>query len=62
MREWVDEISDYMQQRESVPEPLIELSEEYHQAVLETEIFFEAADELQSAITSIVGKIEHANS
>lgn len=61
MREWIEEITDYMQEREEAL-PLVDLSEEFHQTALETEMFLQAADELQSAITSIVGKMDHANS
>ncbi|MBX7067028.1 MAG: hypothetical protein K1X28_07345 [Parachlamydiales bacterium] len=62
MREWIEEITDYMQEKENVPLPIVDLSEEFHQAALETEMFLQATSELQSAITSIVGKMEHANS
>ncbi len=78
MREWVDEISDYMQEREmsrledlentdflepfkDLP-PLIQLSEEIHQATLEAEMLLQASHEFQSAYSSILGKFEHANS
>lgn len=62
MREWAEEISDYMQKKEAVPFLLTELSEEFHETALETEKFLQAAGELQDAIRSIVGKMEHANS
>jgi len=62
MREWIEEISDYIQEREVTEPPLIDLSEEIYQAALETEMLLEATNDIQSAFTTLVGKIEHANS
>lgn len=59
MREWVEEISEYMQEREEVFTPLGELSEEIYQAALEADMLLQASNELQSAFSSILGK--HAN-
>lgn len=61
MREWIEEISDYIQEKEILPSPFTELSEEIHQAALETEMLINASQELQSAFSAWVGKIEHAN-
>jgi len=60
MREWVEEISDYMQEREEVSTPLIQLSEEIHQAALEADLLLQASNELQTAFSSIIGKFDHA--
>lgn len=62
MREWTEEISEYLQKKEAIPFPLADLSEDFYQTSLETEIFLKAANELQSAMSAIVGKMEHANS
>ena len=60
MREWVEEISEYMQEREEVSTPLIQLSEEIHQAALEADMLIQASSELQLAFSSILGKFDHA--
>ncbi len=62
MREWIDELSDYMEKREKIASPLIQLSEDVHQAVLETDVLLQASNELQSAYTSLIGKSDHVNS
>lgn len=56
MREWVEEIADYMQEREEVLLPLNELSEEMHQMVLETDQLIEASNDFQTALSSILEK------
>jgi hypothetical protein len=61
MREWVEEISEYMQEREEVTTSLVDLSEEIHQASLEAELLLQASNELQSAFSSILGKLDHAD-
>ena len=62
MREWIEELSDYMQNQEKIGSPLNELSEEVHQAALETDFLLEASDQLETAYSSLVGKIDHAGS
>jgi hypothetical protein len=62
MREWIDELSEYMQNQEEISLPLNELSEEMYQAALETDELLQASDQLQSAYSSILGKVEHVNS
>ena len=62
MREWMEELSDYMQTQEKISSPLNELSEEVHQAALETDFLLEASDQLQSAYSSLVGKMDHVGS
>lgn len=62
MREWIEELSDYMQNHEKIGSPLNDLSEEVHQAALETDFLLEASDQLQSAYSSLVGKMDHAGS
>lgn len=62
MREWIEELSDYMQNQEKISAPLTELSEEIHQAALETDFLLQASDQLESAYSSILGKVDHVNS
>lgn len=70
MREWIDEIADYMKtelptalkEKDEISLPLIHLSEEIYQAALETEMLMQATNELEVAFTTILGKMEHVNS
>lgn len=62
MREWIDDLSDYMQTQEKIDSPLNELSEEIHQAALEADFLLQASDQLQSAYSSLIGKVDHVSS
>ena len=62
MREWIEELSDYVQSQEAIPSPLTELSEEVHQAALETDFLLQASNQLESAYATLVGKMEHVSS
>jgi hypothetical protein len=62
MREWIEELSDYMQNQEKVSSSLTELSEEVHQAALETDFLLQASDQVQSAYASLIGKMDHVGS
>lgn len=62
MREWIDELSEWMQNQEKIESPLTDLVEEVHQTSLETDSLLQASDQLQSAYSSIIGKIEHVSS
>jgi hypothetical protein len=62
MREWVEEISEYLQEREALSTTLVDLSEDIHQASLETDLLLQASCELESAFSSILGKLDHADS
>ncbi len=62
MREWIDEISDYLQKREEIPPPLSDFSEEIHQAALETDLLLQVTGELEMAVASVLEKMEHATS
>lgn len=62
MREWIDDLSDWMQNQEKIDPPLADLAEEVHQASLETDSLLQASTQLQSAYSSILGKIDHDNS
>ena len=62
MREWIEELSDYMQNQEKVSSALTELSEEVYQAVLETDFLLQASDQVQSAYSSLIGKAGHVDS
>jgi hypothetical protein len=56
MREWVEEIVDYMEEKEEALPPVSDLSEEIHQVALETELLLQASADFESAFSSIVGK------
>lgn len=62
MREWIEELSDYVQSQEAIVSPLIELSEEVYQTVLETDFLLEASDQLESVYSTLVEKMEHVSS
>lgn len=62
MREWIDELSDWMDKQEEVSSPLTDLSEEVHQAVFEADSLLQSCDQLQSAYSSLLGKVDHVNS
>ncbi len=62
MRDWVDQISCYMEKREEISLPHEDLSEEIHTAALETKKFLEVTDQLELALNSMVEKIEKTNS
>jgi hypothetical protein len=58
MRKWIDELSDYIEDREEIF-PLKELTEEMGQAALDTDHLLQASEQLQSIYTSIVEKVDH---
>lgn len=62
MREWIDELSDYMENQEKVLPPLSELSEEAHKAAVEIDVLLQASHQLQSAYTSLLEKMDHVSS
>lgn len=63
MREWIEELSDWMEAREKISSPLTDLTEEVYQASLETDFLLQASDQLQSAYSSLLEKVEnHARS
>ena len=62
MREWIEELSDYMQTQEEISSTLGQLSEEVHQAALETDFLLQTQDQLESAYATLVGKMDHAGS
>lgn len=54
MREWIDEISEYIEKKslnevDETTLPLLNLSEEIYQADLETDLLLQASNELQEA-------------
>lgn len=62
MREWIEELSDWMHTQEKISSPLTDLTEEVHQAVLETDSLLQSCDQLQTAYSSLLGKVDHVNS
>lgn len=62
MREWIEELSEWMENQEKAPSPLSDLTEEIHQAALETDSLLEASQQLQMAYSSLVQKVDHADS
>lgn len=61
MSEWLEAIANYIEKKEGAPAPLVELSEEIGLGILETERLFQRAQEVQSAITACIEKMDHAN-
>ena len=61
MRKWIDEMSDYMENQEEVFPLPDDLSEEMHQAALEMDFLVQAAEQLQTAYSSILEEVEHVN-
>ena len=61
MREWIDALSLYIEKQGKISPDQSELSEEAHQAALETDFLLHASDELETAYTSILEKAEHVN-
>jgi hypothetical protein len=62
MREWIEELSEYMENQERASPLLADLSEEVHQAVLETDFLLEASDQLQTAYAALIEKVDDGNS
>ncbi|HSX11220.1 MAG TPA: hypothetical protein VLF94_05860 [Chlamydiales bacterium] len=62
MREWIEELSDWMEKQEELASPLTDLSEEVGQTVLETDSLLQSCDQLQSAYASLLGKVDHGSS
>ncbi len=62
MREWIEELSEWIGNQEKAFPPLLELSEEVYQAALETDFLLQASDQLQLAYSSLVEKVNHASS
>jgi hypothetical protein len=60
MSEWIEELSCYMAGLEKAPSSLLELTEEVHQAGIETDFLLTASDQLKLAYTTLIGK--HAGS
>ena len=62
MREWVEELSRWIDAQEKVASPLSDLSEEVYNAALETDFLLQGCDQLQSAYASLLGKMENDHS
>lgn len=62
MREWLEDLSTWMKEKEKIDPPLTDLNEEVAQAVLEADFLLQASDQLQNAYSSVVEKVENVSS
>lgn len=62
MREWIEDLSEYIKNQEENLSCLSDLSEEVHQTALEIDFLLQASDQVESAYASIMGKIDHGSS
>ncbi len=58
MREWIEELSDWMKRKEKISVST-DLSNELEQTTHETIALLEAADHFQTIYSQIKGKIDH---
>ncbi len=56
MREWTEELSEWIEIREKGNSGLEELGEQIHQASLEADFLIQASDQIELALSSIVEK------
>jgi hypothetical protein len=61
MRKWIDELSEWMGEQEEVASPLVDLTEQVHQAGFETDSLLQSCGQLQSAYSALLEKVEHVN-
>ena len=61
MSDWLERMAEYIEKKEGTPLPFVELSEEIGLGVMEAEKLFERAQEVRSAIATLVEKMDHAN-
>lgn len=61
MSDWLEEMAEYIKKREGSFVPFVELSEEIGLGVMEAEMLFERAQEVQNAIGALREKADHAN-
>ncbi len=72
MREWVDELSDWIQCKEELSsqsnqvldednDECSKFTEEFYQVAFETDVLLQVSDQLQLACSSILGKIDDVN-
>ncbi len=59
MKQWVDQLADWMQNREEIS---FDLAEKVSQTTQETDSLLEVTDQLQSVYTCLLGKVDHVNS
>jgi hypothetical protein len=65
MREWIDQLSDWMEERDAgvlIDPFLADLAEVVSQASQETTSLLQASDQLESIYTQLLGKTDHVNS
>lgn len=60
MREWIDELSVWMDSQEKL-KPSNEMIEEASMVALETDALIELSDQLQSAYSQLREKVEHVS-
>lgn len=57
MREWIEDLSDWMQKKESMPSSALpDLAEEMNQTALETDSLLQASSQLQNIYSQLLGK------
>ena len=62
MREWIEELSVWMETQEKIPSSIVDLEEEICQATLETDSLLEAYSKLETAYSAVMQKIDHVRS
>lgn len=60
MREWISELSDWMQEKEKVSSSLF--TEEMELAAQEMDSLLQASDQLQQVYSELLGKVDHVSS
>lgn len=61
MSDWLERMAEYIEKKEGTPAPFVVLSEEIGLGVMEAEKLFKRAQEVQSAIATLVEKMDHAS-
>jgi len=65
MREWIDQLSVWIEDREEAPaldDLLDEFAKEMNQTGTEIDSLLQASDQLQSIYSDLIGKVDHADS
>lgn len=63
MRDWIEDLSDWMEKKEKISfQPSSEISEEVNQMLQETHSLLQASDHLNSVYSQIIGNTHYDNS
>lgn len=62
MREWIDDLSTWMDLQEKISLDPIDMSEEMYQTALEIDSLLQLSDQLESAYSQLLEKVDHVNS